>query len=48
MEKKGFNKTGKSPVMTVLGQDRGVNTPVSAQEQTTEDKKEIVSAPKNK
>ena len=48
MEKKGFNKTGKSPVMTVLGQDKGANAPVSAQEQVTEAKKETVSAPKSK
>ena len=48
MEKKGFSKTGKSPVMTILAQDKGANAPVSAQEQVTEDKKEIVSAPKSK
>ena len=48
MEKKGFSKTGKSPVITVLEQDKGANAPVSAQVQATEDKKETVSAPKSK
>ena len=48
MEKKGFSKTGKSPVMTVLAQDRGANTPVSAQESVTEDKKPPVTTKKNK
>lgn len=48
MEKKGFKKTGKSPVITVLAQDKGANAPASAQEQTTTDKKETVSSSKNK
>ena len=48
MEKKGFNKTGKSPVITVLAQDKGANALISAQGQPTADKKEPVSAPKSK
>ena len=48
MEKKGFSKTGKSPVMTVLAQDKGANTPVSAQGSATEDKKTPVVTTKSK
>ncbi len=48
MENKGFSKTGKSPVITVLEQDKGANAPASSQVLATADKKEIVSAPKSK
>ena len=48
MEKKGFSKTGKSPVITVLEQDKGANAPASSQVSATVDKKEPVSAPKSK
>ena len=48
MEKKGFNKTGKSPVMTVLENDKGFKTPSSSQAQKTEDKKTPVITTKSK
>ncbi len=48
MEKKGFSKTGKSPVMTVLEQGKGANAPASSQAQVTEDKKTTAVTTKSK
>ena len=44
----GFNKTGKSPVMTVLEQTKGANAPAVSQAQKTKDKKPLVTTKKNK
>jgi len=48
MDKKGFSKTGKSPVMTVLEQGKGANAPSSSQAQVTDDKKPPVVSTKSK